>query len=133
MKVHLQYGIEGVEVEIPSTDVTVLAPAYIPGYTREELRSGKKELFPPSLWVSRELCEQVYTELMESFAEIGFKVCMAVGGHWPVEVMLRKIEGKLETAQLTIPFGDGGGVDTDQNFIVPGSGFLYLLQFKNVR
>ena len=38
--------------------------------SRAELRSGEKELFPPSLWASRELCREVYIELMESMADI---------------------------------------------------------------
>jgi nickel-dependent lactate racemase len=34
--VHLQYGIEGIEVEIPSADVTVLAPQFVPGLPDEK-------------------------------------------------------------------------------------------------
>ncbi|MEW6357582.1 MAG: creatininase family protein [Planctomycetota bacterium] len=70
------------------------APAYVPGLTREELRRREKELYPPSLWVSRELCERLYTELMESMADMGFKVCMALGGHYPADLLLRDIEKK---------------------------------------
>jgi lactate racemase len=36
MKVHLQYGIEGLEIEIPATDVTVLAPEFVPGLRDEK-------------------------------------------------------------------------------------------------
>lgn len=34
-----------------------LAPAYIPGLSRAELRQREKPLYPPSLFVSRELCK----------------------------------------------------------------------------
>ena len=37
-----------------------------PSYSRDQLRRGEHELYPPSLWVSRELCERLYTELLES-------------------------------------------------------------------
>ena len=51
-------------------------------------------MYPPSLWVSRELCERLYTELMESMADMGFRVCMAMGGHYPADVVLREMEKK---------------------------------------
>ena len=66
-------------------------PAYGHSLSREELRSKKFELFPPSLWVSRELCESIYVELMESIADLGFKVCIALAGHGPAAKLLRKI------------------------------------------
>ena len=31
MKVHLQYGREGLDVEIPGTDVTVVEPRFVAG------------------------------------------------------------------------------------------------------
>ena len=68
-----------------------LAPAYFPGLSRRELRAREKELYPPSLWVSREACELVYTELLESLADLGFRVCLAVSGHAPAERLLREI------------------------------------------
>jgi creatinine amidohydrolase len=71
-----------------------LAPAYIPGFSREQLRAKEKELYPPSLWVSRATCELVYTELMESMADLGFKACVAVGGHYPAQLLLEDIGQK---------------------------------------
>jgi creatinine amidohydrolase/Fe(II)-dependent formamide hydrolase-like protein len=68
-----------------------LAPAYIPGLSREELRAQERELYPPSLWVSRELCEQAYTELLESMADLGFRVGLAVAGHYPADLLLREL------------------------------------------
>ena len=35
MKVHLQYGREGLDVEIPGTDVTVVEPRFLPGLPAE--------------------------------------------------------------------------------------------------
>jgi creatinine amidohydrolase/Fe(II)-dependent formamide hydrolase-like protein len=71
-----------------------LAPAYIPGFSRKQLRAKERELYPPSLWVSRDACELVYTELMESMADLGFKVCVAVGGHYPAQLLLEAIHEK---------------------------------------
>lgn len=65
------------------------APAYFPGLSREELRSGEKPLFPPSLFVSRELCELAYTEVMEGMADMGFRACIALAGHAPADKLLR--------------------------------------------
>lgn len=65
------------------------APAYFPGLSREEMRSGEKELFPPSLFVSRELCELAYTEVLEGMADMGFKACVALAGHAPADKLLQ--------------------------------------------
>ena len=35
MKVHLQYGLDGLDVEIPFSQVTVLQPKFIPGLSNE--------------------------------------------------------------------------------------------------
>ncbi|HSD28033.1 MAG TPA: nickel-dependent lactate racemase [Vicinamibacteria bacterium] len=35
MRVHLQYGREGLDVEVPGADVTVVEPRYVPGLTDE--------------------------------------------------------------------------------------------------
>lgn len=87
-----------------------LAPAGLPGYSRDELRSGEQKLYPPSLWVSRELCERVYVELMESFADLGFKVCMSFGGHWPADKLLQTIEEKHVGVIRGMRFWGGGTV-----------------------
>jgi len=55
------------------------ALAGIPGLSREELRSREPYTYPPSLWVSREVCEQLYLELLESLADLGFRACLAAG------------------------------------------------------
>lgn len=65
------------------------APAYFPGLSREEMRSGEKELFPPSLFVSRELCELAYTEVLEGMADMGFRACIALAGHAPADKLMR--------------------------------------------
>ena len=66
------------------------ASAGIPGFSREELRSGEHQLYPPSLWVSQEVCEQLYLELLESLADMGFRACLAVGGHYPAALLLQE-------------------------------------------
>jgi nickel-dependent lactate racemase len=35
MKVHLQYGRQGLDVEVPGTDVTVIEPRFVPGLPDE--------------------------------------------------------------------------------------------------
>lgn len=62
-----------------------------PPISQKAMRSGDHELFPPSLFVSGELCKQVYTELFENMAEIGFKLCVAIGGHGPCNLVIREI------------------------------------------
>ena len=67
------------------------ALAGIPGLSREELRSREPYAYPPSLWVSREVCEQLYLELLESLADLGFRACLAVGGHYPAALLLQEL------------------------------------------
>lgn len=67
------------------------APAYFPGLSREEMRSGDKPLYPPSLFVSRELCELAYTEVLEGMADMGFKACVALAGHAPADKLLQDL------------------------------------------
>lgn len=67
------------------------APAYFPGLSRAELRSGEKELYPPSLFVSRELCELAYVEVLEGLADMGFRAAIALGGHAPADQLLQDI------------------------------------------
>jgi len=65
------------------------APAYFPGLSRAEMRAGEKELYPPSLFVSRELCELAYTEVLEGMADMGFKAAIALAGHAPADRLLQ--------------------------------------------
>lgn len=71
------------------------APAGNPPLSREAMRSGKHPLYPPSLFVSVELCEQIYTELFENLAELGFRLCVAFGGHGPAALLLRRLAERL--------------------------------------
>ncbi len=80
------------------------------GYSRTQLRSSKDELRPPSLWTSNELCDLVYVELMESMADLGFKVCVAFGGHWPADALLQEIEKRYEGRIENMKFWGGGTV-----------------------
>lgn len=84
--------------------------AGLPGYSRSELRSGTKRLVPPSLWISRELCKDLYIELMESMAELGFKSCIAFGGHYPCDVLLQAIHKELGGKIGAMKFWGGGTV-----------------------
>ena len=90
------------------------APAGIPGMSREELRSGEEELFPPSLWISREACELVYTELLESLADLGFRACLALGGHWPADLLLQELWRRHEGVIRGMKFWGGGTVSLIQ-------------------
>jgi creatinine amidohydrolase/Fe(II)-dependent formamide hydrolase-like protein len=93
------------------------APAGIPGFSREELCSGEHELYAPSLWVSRELCERLYTELLESMADMGFQVCIALGGHYPADLVLREIRERTGGSIRGMLFHGGGTVELLQDEI----------------
>ncbi|MGQ9556256.1 MAG: creatininase family protein [Anaerolineae bacterium] len=97
-----------------------LAPAGVPGYSREELRSGRYQLFPPSLWASRELCKLAYTELMESMADLGFKVCIAVGGHWPADLLLQELAREQQSRIGKMRLWGGGLVSILQDVLEEG-------------
>ncbi len=53
-----------------------------PALTRDQIRA-KPALYPPSMIVSCELCRQIYEEVFEGMARIGFKACVTLGGHGP--------------------------------------------------
>jgi creatinine amidohydrolase/Fe(II)-dependent formamide hydrolase-like protein len=86
------------------------APAYVPGLSRRELRDKSKELFLPSLWTSGELCKQLYIELLESLADIGFKSCIAFSGHAPGDALLQQIDKELSGKVGGMRFWGGGTV-----------------------
>ncbi len=105
-----------------------------PGLSREELRSGKKELYPPSLWVSGELCRRIYIELLESLADLGFKACIAFGGHGPAGAMLMEIHKELGGRVRGMPFwgGNKGSIlqdflqqETKKNPLIAGHGMMW--------
>jgi creatinine amidohydrolase/Fe(II)-dependent formamide hydrolase-like protein len=81
-----------------------------PGASRRELREQTKEFYPPSLWVSGELCRQIYIELMESLADLGFKTCIAFSGHAPADGLLQQIEKELGGRIGAMKFWGGGTV-----------------------
>lgn len=94
-----------------------VAPAGVPGFSREELRKRAKDLFPPSLWTSRELCRQFYVELLESLADLGFKSCIAFGGHWPADLLLQEIHKELGGQVGPMRFWGGGTVTILHDFL----------------
>ena len=71
------------------------APAGAPPLSREQMRSGRYPLFPPSLFASVELCRQIYLEIFENMAELKFRVCVAFGGHGPAAGLLKSIVKEL--------------------------------------
>ncbi|MDD5727473.1 MAG: creatininase family protein [Victivallales bacterium] len=61
---------------------------------RADIRAMAKTLFP-SIYTSIEVCEALYYELFENFAEdIGFKVCVVMGSHGPAGALTEKIVRK---------------------------------------
>ena len=86
------------------------APAGIPGHNREELRGGAYQLFPPSLWISRETCKALYLELAESLADLGFRAGLGFGGHWPADLLLQEIAADLSGVVGGMRFWGGGTI-----------------------
>jgi creatinine amidohydrolase/Fe(II)-dependent formamide hydrolase-like protein len=90
--------------------IVPFAPAGFPQWSREQLRSGNKDTAPPSCWISRETCELLYTELMESLADLGFKACLAFCGHAPGDALLQDIEKQHAGVIRGMRFWGGGTV-----------------------
>jgi len=87
-----------------------------PSWSREELRAAGEKAYPPSLFVSREVCALLYEELFESLADLGFRVCMAFGGHGPVAALLRELAERLghHVGAMRIWAGGEGSFDLRQ-------------------
>ncbi|MCE5240760.1 creatininase family protein [bacterium] len=104
------------------------APAYFPGLSREEMRAGDKELYPPSLFVSRELCELAYTEVLEGMADMGFRAAIALAGHAPADTLLRDMTEAHGGVIRGMKFFGAGTYSLVQDFLAelaretPGSG-----------
>ena len=79
-------------------------------WSREELRSRTKDAAPPSCWVSRETCRQLYLELLEMFADLGFRACVAFSGHWPGDYLLSEMQKELGGEVRGMRFWGGGTV-----------------------
>lgn len=61
---------------------------------RSDIRNAAKTFYP-SVYTSIEVCEKLYYELFENFAEdIGFKVCVVMGAHGPAGTLAKKIAGE---------------------------------------
>lgn len=70
-----------------------IAPAGHPPMDRNQIREIAPVSFP-SVFTSIEVCEKLYYELFENFAEdIGFKVCVVMGSHGPAGALAEKIAG----------------------------------------
>ncbi|MBT4817359.1 MAG: creatininase family protein [Lentisphaerae bacterium] len=70
------------------------APAGAPPLSREQMLTGEFPLFPPSLFVSVELCRNVAGELFERFEALGFRLCVGFGGHGPAASLLKQMAGE---------------------------------------
>jgi len=90
--------------------IVPIAPAGHPAWSHEELRRRFLESAPPSVWVSRETCKQLYIELLEMFADLGFKVTIAFSGHWPGDYLLQQIETEQGGVIRGMKFWGGGTV-----------------------
>ena len=109
-----------------------------PSLKRVELRKAMKK-HPQSLMTCVDTCERLYTELFESLADMGFKACVAFGGHGPAGALLKKIEtafgGKMDAMLFATctsttfirdivrksevkKFGHGGMWETSMNMAV---------------
>ncbi len=86
-------------------------------YTRSELRSGTQRLFPPSLWIGRELCKQLYVEMLESMADLKFKACVAFGGHVPCSWILQELQEELGGRVGAMRFWGGGQGNLVDDFL----------------
>ena len=86
------------------------APAGIPPWSREQLRARPEQTAPPSCWISAELCKALFTELMESLADLGFKACLSFSGHYPGDVLLQEMHEELGGTVRGMKFWGGGTV-----------------------
>lgn len=72
-----------------------VAPGGSPPLKLPELRKKIADLgenYYPSIMTSIDICEKLYRELLESFAiDLGFKICVACGGHGPARTLIKKI------------------------------------------
>lgn len=90
-----------------------VGPAGAPAWSRTQLRNAGRRAYPPSVFVSREVCALLYEEMLETLADLGFRVCMAFGGHAPVATLLREIAGRLgeRVGEMRIWVGGEGDFD----------------------
>ena len=71
-----------------------LGPAGTPSLSRAGLRQSKWRP-QPGIFHSREVMEIVVEETFERIEQIGFRVCMCFGGHWPNEKMIQDLVDRL--------------------------------------
>jgi len=90
--------------------IVPLCPAGHPAWSREQLRSRPQDAAPPSCFISREACKLVYTELMESAADLGVGVCLAYSGHWSGDFLLQEMQKELNGRVGRMKFWGGGTV-----------------------
>lgn len=70
-----------------------IAPGGDPLKNRAQLHELAHIVYP-TVCTSVDICEKLYAELLETFAEdLGFKVCVVMGSHGPAGILARKIAG----------------------------------------
>ena len=87
-----------------------------PGWSRTQLRNAGRRAFPPSVFVSREVAAMLYEELLETFADLGFRACVAYGGHGPCASELVQIAERLghRVGEMRIWAGGEGAFGLEQ-------------------
>ncbi len=68
----------------------LVAPPGNPIHGRLAMRN-KANLHAPSVFLSGECCRIVYEEMLENFACMGTKLCVALGGHYPAMNLMEAI------------------------------------------
>jgi len=97
---HQALGLDGVKVYemcLRAADqaggivlpTTWWGPGGNPPKTKAEL--AETELIPGSIAMDRALCETLFNEIFSSLERVGFKVIVALGGHYPSGDMLQRI------------------------------------------
>lgn len=73
-----------------------IAPQWsLPSWKFMDRDTIRRENEYPGVFISVDLCEKLYLELFESFAQdIGAKVCVAFGGHGPAANLLKQLSEK---------------------------------------
>ncbi len=89
-----------------------LGPGGMPSLSRAGLRQSTRRP-QPGIFHSREAMEIVVEELFERLEQIGFRVCLCFGGHWPNEKMLQdlieRLGGRLGKLEAVGRCGAGAG------------------------
>ena len=74
-------------------------------YKKPHFRAHYEENFAsiyPGMFFSREACWAVYEEMLEMFAdELGFKLCVFIGSHYPASALIKEIVAKYNGVDVS--------------------------------